>query len=215
MSDDATTGRPKREDYERAVQSMSTFIDASVDDLMTIAERAQHFAAQRQTESLKVSRIMSRPVRTVQPQTTMADAAHLMVSERISGLPVVGDDGQLVGIITEADFLRGLGVPAHHPTHNVWQTLEALFGHLARHGELEGPQDPVASHMVHDVVCASPDDYVDDVIALMKRHHVKRVLVCGDGRRVEGVVTRSDLVRIFFDRYVRADRSAQRDAQDG
>ena len=206
MSDDPTTGRPKREDYERAVQSMGTFVDVSVDDLMTMAERAQHFAAQRRTESLKISRIMSRPVRVVHPETTMSHAAHLMVSGRISGLPVVDDSGKLVGIITEADFLRGLGVPAHHPTHNLWHTLETLFSHVARHGELEGPKDLVASHMVHDVVCASPDDYIDDVIALMKRRHVKRVMVCDGERRVEGVVTRSDLVRIFFDRYLQADR---------
>ena len=49
---------------------------------------------------------MSQPVRTVHPQTPLADAAHLMVTERISGLPVVDDAGALVGIITEADFLR-------------------------------------------------------------------------------------------------------------
>ena len=61
---------------------------------------------------------MSQPVRTVHPQTPLADAAHLMVTERISGLPVVDDAGALVGIITEADFLRALGVPAHQPHHN-------------------------------------------------------------------------------------------------
>ncbi|HPE81949.1 MAG TPA: CBS domain-containing protein, partial [Gammaproteobacteria bacterium] len=115
--------------------------------------------------------------------------------------PVVDNEERLVGIITEADFLRGLGVPAHHPTHNLWQTLEVLFSHLARHGELEAPEDPVADHMVRDVVCTSPDQYVDDVIQLMKQHRVKRVLVCSAERRVVGVVTRSDLMRIFFDRY--------------
>jgi len=185
---------------------MGTFIDVGADDLMTLAERANHFASQRATESLKISRIMSRPVRVVRPETTMSEAAHLMVNERISGLPVVDEAERVVGIITEADFLRGLGVPAHHPTHSLWQTLEALFSHLAHHGELEGPEDLVGNHMVRDVVCTSPDDYVDDVIALMKRHRVKRVLVCNREQHVVGTVTRSDLIRIFFDRYLQADR---------
>ena len=201
MADKSTKPKAVRGDYERALQSMDTFMDIGVDDLMTLAERAQYFAGQRATESLKVSRIMSHPVRVVREQDTMSDAAHLMVTERISGLPVVDNEDRLVGIITEADFLRGLGVPAHHPTHNLWQTLEVLFSHLAHHGELEAPEDPVADHMVRDVVCTSPDQYVDEVIQLMKQHRVKRVLVCSAERRVVGVVTRSDLMRIFFDRY--------------
>lgn len=205
MGDKPTTHKAVREDYERALQSMDTFMDIEVNDLMTLAERAQYFAGQRATESLKVSRIMSHPVLVVREQTTMSDAAHLMVTQRISGLPVVDSDEQLVGIITEADFLRGLGVPAHHPTHNLWQTLESMFGHLAHHAELEGPEDPVADHMVRDVVCTSPDHYVDDVLQLMKQHRVKRVLVCNGERHVVGMVTRSDLVRMFFDRYLRSD----------
>lgn len=213
MADESTTPKAVREDYERALQSMDTFMDIGVEDLMTLAERAQYFAGQRATESLKVSRIMSHPVRVVREQTTMSDAAHLMVTEHISGIPVVDDEARLVGILTEADFLRGLGVPAHHPTHNLWQTLELMFSHLAHHGELEAPEDPVADHMVRDLVCTSPDRYVDDVIRLMKQHRVKRVLVCSGDRRLVGVVTRSDLVRIFFDRYLTEECAGE--AEDG
>ena len=204
MIDDQKQPHPSREDYERALQSMDTFVDVGVNDLMTLAERAEHFARQRASESLLISRIMSQPVRVVHPETTMSEAAHIMVTERISGLPIVDDDEQLVGIITEADFLRGLGVPAHHPTHNLWQTLESLFSHLAHHTEPEGPDDPVSDHMVRDVVCASPDHFVNDALELMQKHRVKRVLVCDQEHHVIGVVTRSDLVRIFFDRYTRA-----------
>jgi CBS-domain-containing membrane protein len=213
MAEKPKTHKPVREDYERALQSMDTFMDITANDLMTLAEKAQYFAGQRTIESLQVSRIMSHPVRVVREQTSMSDAAHLMVTERISGLPVVDDEERLVGIVTEADFLRGLGVPAHHPTHNLWQTLETLFSHLAHHGEVEAPEDPVKDHMVRDVVCTSPDHYVDDVIQLMKRHHVKRVLVCSTEGQVVGVVTRSDLVRIFFDRYWKGDSGGR--VEDG
>lgn len=203
MSDDQQSRQPQREDYERALQSMETFMDVGVNDLMMLAQRAAHFASQRTTASLCIDQVMSQPVRVVQPDTPMAEAAHLMVTERISGLPIVDDAGSIVGIITEADFLRAFGVPAHHPTHNLWQTLESLFSHLAHHTEVEGPNDPVAEHMVRDVVCASPDQQLHDVLALMKHHRVKRVLICDSERHVVGMVTRSDLVRIFFDRYRR------------
>jgi CBS domain-containing protein len=45
-------------------------------------------------------------VRTVAPGTSAAEAASLMVEHKISCLPVVGDDQQIVGIITETDFVR-------------------------------------------------------------------------------------------------------------
>lgn len=201
MSTDPRSKRPRREDYERALQSVSSFVDIEVEDLMTLAERAEHFAEQRTSESIAVTRIMSQPVRTVHADTRMAEAAHLMVSTRISGLPVLDDDGCLIGIITEADFLRALGVPAHHPSQTLWQTLESVFSHLGQSAGIERPDDPVADHMVRNVVCASADQDVHDVLDLMKRHRVKRVVVCDEQRSVVGMITRSDLLRLFFDRF--------------
>ena len=192
---------PSRTDFQQALQSMDTYMDITVDDLMTLAQRAEQFASRRNTSAIRVSQVMSQPVRTVHPQTPLAEAAHLMVSERISGLPVVDDADALVGIITEADFLRALGVPAHQPHHTLWQTLESLLSHLTHHAEPETPNAPVTEHMVKHVVCVQPEQDLHDVIDVMKRNSVKRVVVCDDDRRVLGMVTRSDLVRIFFDRY--------------
>jgi len=204
MSKSHESKGPRRADFQQALKSMDTFIDITVDDLMTLSRRAEQFASRRDTEAIGVARVMSQPVCTVHPQTPLTDAAHLMVSERISGLPVVDDAGHLVGIITEADFLRALGVPAHQPQHNLWQTLESLFSHLAHHGELEAPDAPVTEHMVKNVVCVHPEQDLHDVIEIMKRNSVKRVVVCDNERRVLGMVTRSDLVRVFFDRYTQA-----------
>lgn len=199
-----TSRRPGRADFQQALQSMDTYIDITVDDLMALTHRAEQFATRRATEAIGVRQVMSQPVRSVRPQTPLTDAAHLMVTEKISGLPVVDDDGRLAGIITEADFLRALGVPAHQPHHNLWQTLESLFSHLARHGELKAPDDPVNAYMVRTVVCVRPDQHVHDIIELMKRNSVKRLVVCDNDRRVVGMVTRSDLVRLFFDRYTQS-----------
>lgn len=205
MSDrQSDTKTPQRADFQQALKSMDTYMDITVDDLMTLSQRAEQFANRRASEAVHVSHVMSQPVSTVHPQTPLSEAAHLMVTQRISGLPVVDDAGQLVGIITEADFLRALGVPAHQPHHNLWQTLESLFSHLAHHGEPETPDDPVTAHMVKNVVCVHPDQDLHAVIEVMKRNSVKRLVVCDQDRRVVGMVTRSDLVRLFFDRYTEA-----------
>lgn len=55
---------------------------------------------------LTVDKVMSRNVLTVQADTSILDAAEMMLEHKISGLPVVGKDGKLVGIITESDIFR-------------------------------------------------------------------------------------------------------------
>jgi len=70
---------------------------------------------------LPVAQIMSRRVRTVPASMPAAEAATLLLERRIGCLPVVGDDEQVVGIITETDFVRiaeqalkGVDVGKHH-----------------------------------------------------------------------------------------------------
>ena len=58
------------------------------------------------SKATPVAQIMSRRVRTVTPATPAAAAASLMVAHKISCLPVVGEGEQIVGIITETDFVR-------------------------------------------------------------------------------------------------------------
>ena len=193
--------RPRRAEFQQALESMGTYMDITVDDLMTKAERAELLASRRDTEAIGVSQVMMKPVHCVHPHTLLSEAAHLMVSKKISGLPVVDDDKRLVGIITEADFLRALGVPSHQPHQSLWQTLESLFTHLSHHGAMEAPTDPVFEHMIKNVVSVNPERDVHDVIEIMKHNNVKRVVVCDHERHVVGMVTRSDLVRLFFDSY--------------
>jgi CBS domain-containing protein len=140
---------------------------------------------------------MTQPVITAHPDYTLADVAHLFISRRISGVPIVDEQERLIGIVTEADFLRVLGVPSHHPTHNLWHTLEALFSHNL---DLKEPDTCISDLMITDVITASPDQSVHDAMEEMKKHRINRIIVCDDKRQVIGILTRTDLVRIFFDR---------------
>src|SRR5476651_326736 len=55
---------------------------------------------------MRAHQIMTRPVITVTPETTIVEAANTMLQRHISGLPVVDAAGKLVGIISEGDFIR-------------------------------------------------------------------------------------------------------------
>ncbi len=57
---------------------------------------------------LKVEQIMSTNVFTISPDADIAEAAEIMMNQKISGVPVVASDGDLIGIITESDIFRML-----------------------------------------------------------------------------------------------------------
>ncbi|MAT66588.1 MAG: hypothetical protein CMN57_13225 [Gammaproteobacteria bacterium] len=189
--------RLTKEDFDHALTDMGTYIDVTVDDLMEISNRARIHANIREKESLLVGRLMTSPLHTVRPDTTLSAAAHAMVTMRISGLPVVDQDKKLAGIITEADLLRAIGVPSHHPTHNLWQTLEAMFTH---HALIQSPEGNVASLMTRDIVTIRPEHTLHEALGVMKRNRIKRIIVSNDDSEPVGMITRSDLVRVFFDR---------------
>lgn len=186
-----------REDFANALKEMDTFMDVSVDDLLEISGKAAKFARHRRTEGLRVADLMTRDMVTVSPEASLAEAAHLLVTHRISGLPVVDEQQRLLGVITEADFLCAMGLPCHHPAQTLWQTLEAMFTHRP---EIREPSGRVADLMVRNVVTVKPEQTLHDAIEAMKQNHIKRLVVCDADGRVQGMVTRSDLVRVFFDR---------------
>ncbi len=87
-------------------------------------------------------------------------------------------------------------MPSHHPTHNLWQTLETLFSH---HVDVREPEEKVSDLMVTDVVTVRQEQTLHDVLEVLKKNRIKRVIVTDNDRHVMGMITRSDLVRHFFD----------------
>lgn len=190
--------RLQASDFAMAIQDMGTFVDVSVDDLMQLYQMAEKHARVRNRESVLVEKLMSHPVITIQPDHSLAEAAHLLVTNKISGLPVVDDDNTLVGIITEADFLRTLGVPAHQPGHSVWHTLEHMF---SKPVQTIDPDSRVSDLMMKNAITVLPQQTLHQVLDVMKHHQIKRVVVCDETQHVVGMITRSDLVKVFFDRF--------------
>jgi CBS domain-containing protein len=136
--------------------------------------------------------VMTRNVISVAPDATVAQAVELMLERGISGLLVVDTAGMLAGVITEGDLLRRdeLGTERQRPW---WLRLIASPGRQAAdftrsHGR------KVADVMTHDVVSVDGDAPLEEIVALMEKHRIKRVPVL-QGDRVVGVVSRADLLR--------------------
>ena len=139
-----------------------------------------------------IDAVMTSPVTTVRPDTPVAEAAKMMLDNHLSGLPVVSVDGDLLGIVSEGDFVRR---PELHTERNRSRLLEFLTspGKLAEEYVLTHGRT-IEEVMTGDVVTITPTTTLKEAVDLMERHHVKRLPVMSRGELV-GIVSRSDLLK--------------------
>jgi CBS domain-containing protein len=123
----------------------------------------------------RVTSIMRRDVPTLAPGTPMRQAISILLDARAAAAPVLGEDGQLVGILTQKDCFR----PALHASY---------------HQEWTGR---VADEMSSNVVTV---DASDDVIrvAEMFLSHPHRVFPVMEGTQVLGMAHRSDVLSFML-----------------
>lgn len=144
---------------------------------------------------MNVADIMTRPVITATSKTTIAEAAGLMLQHRISGLPVLNANGELIGVVTEGDLLRRAETGTE-PRHPRWLEFLIMPGRLAQE-YTNAHARYVGEVMTTDVVSVTPQDSLTEVVRLMERHRVKRLPVVEAGRLV-GIVSRANLVRAML-----------------
>jgi len=153
---------------------------------------------------MKVKDVMTRDVVTVEPWTPLREVARLMVERRVSGLPVVDEDGSVIGVVSEGDILvkeRG-------------QVGErSLFDHMLEVNGSEGVKhdaQDAANAMTSPAVTIRPDRAVSEAAALMLDRSVNRLPVVDHHGALLGIVTRADLVRAF----VRGDAAIEREIRE-
>jgi CBS domain-containing protein len=132
---------------------------------------------------LSVRDIMTYQPKTIAPDIGLKDAAREMVRLGVGGLPVVDDDGLVVGMLGERELLRSLS-----------SYLQGGRGEGPRAPGVPSARPTVRDAMTRQVLCVSPDQALADVSSMMTNKDVDRVPVVRDGRIV-GMLTRGDIVR--------------------
>ncbi|MBV8913195.1 MAG: CBS domain-containing protein [Acetobacteraceae bacterium] len=137
--------------------------------------------------------VMTKPALTLPEDAGLLDALRLMTTRNISGVPIVGDDKTLVGILTEGDLLRRaeVGTGERHWS-GLWSFVRGPGLGAAEYVRAHSRR--VADLMSRDPVAASEATSLQDIVALMEHHHIRRVPILRD-RRVVGIVSRADLLR--------------------
>lgn len=136
--------------------------------------------------SLVVRDVMTHRVHSVPPDASVRRTLDLMIRRKLQAVPVVGEKGEVLGMITDSDLMR------------------ALLPKIARAGEeatdSEEPQDRLVREiMTRSVLCVSEDLGVGEAASMMLNKDVEQLPVVNAGS-IAGMVYRSDIIRKLFGR---------------
>lgn len=137
--------------------------------------------------------VMTRKVVTVNPETSVREAAQIFADNHISGAPVVDDEGRLLGMITEGDLIHRSEIGTQARRRSWWleffsSTRELAATYIKENARL------VKDVMTDKVISVQETTPVSEIADLLERHRIKRVPVLYDGELL-GIVSRANLVK--------------------
>lgn len=186
----AAAGRFTSADLDAVLARYDQVLDVSRDDLEALLHAAEGEALQRRVSTLRCADIMTRQVHTMSYASALEEAWALMRRHRIKALPVVDGRQRVIGIVTLADFLRHADIDLHER----WP--ERLRGFIRRTRSTHASKPEVVGQiMARDVRVISAGRPVADLLPLFAdtgHHHIP---VVGEGARLLGIVTQSDLMK--------------------
>ncbi len=141
---------------------------------------------------MRAHQIMTRPVITITPETSILEAANTMLQRHISGLPVIDAAEKLIGIVSEGDFVRRGEIGTQRKRGRFLQFIlgpgQAATDFVHEHGR------KVVEIMTPEPVTNTEDTAIEGIVALMESKHIKRLPVMRDDRIV-GMVSRANLLQ--------------------
>jgi CBS domain-containing protein len=141
---------------------------------------------------MKARDVMTSPVMTARPETPISDIASLLLEKRISGVPIVGDREEVVGIVSEGDLVRRVETGTERKRSR-W--FEALIDPNIQAADYARSRGLCARDvMSREVISVTSETDLAEVARVLEVHRIKRVPVI-DGGRLAGIVSRANLLR--------------------
>lgn len=180
-------------DVVEAMKSIEGYIDITPGDFKEVYQVAYSLAIRRLFDSLTAGNIMSKTVVFVEQEMPLVEAAHLLAEKKISGGPVIDQDGRVIGVVSEKDFLKEMGFGAtpsfmQIATHCL-NSKSCMIGNLRNR--------TVGDIMTKPPITAGTEMTIGTISTLFSKRQINRLpIVDADGRPI-GIVTRTDLAHSF------------------
>jgi len=140
---------------------------------------------------MKARELMRRDLTSVEPDTPVSEVIYLMEQAGLSSIPVLDDEGVLVGVISERDIIRA-ALPGYLEMLHSASFLPNL-NQLSKRLKEMAPE-PVSKYMNPDVIFVHPDDEDLQIADTLIRNELKQLPVVDDQGHLVGVIRRIDLL---------------------
>ncbi|MFG1605240.1 CBS domain-containing protein [Actinoplanes sp. NPDC049265] len=151
-----------------------------------------------------VSDVMTKAVVSVPPDAPYRAVVDVLMTKRVSAVPVVDDFQRVLGVVSEADLLRKIEYAGD-------EEPRMFEGRHRRADRTKAKGRRASDLMTSPAVTAQEQTTIAAAARLMDGEHVKRLPVLDDAGRLVGIVTRGDLLKV----HLRPDDEIQADARDG
>lgn len=143
-----------------------------------------------------VADIMEKNVITVRGETPVEEVLHLLFNNKISGVPVVNEDGKVVGMVSETDLIQKEKEPRLPSYIEVLGSIIYIEGTKHYQEELRKMvATKVADIMTTQVFTVHEDENVEKVAEIMIEKRVNRIPVVDEKGKIQGIVSRSDMLK--------------------
>ncbi len=149
---------------------------------------------------MTIKQVMYKNVYTILPEADLKAAMKLMIKKKTSGLVVVDQDKNILGILSEKDIYRSF-----YPSYNDFYNNPELFTDFeSQEKEIKNKLlNQVKSVMTTPVISVKPTDQVMKVGAIMLAKNIHRIPVVNEKERLVGVVTRGCIYKTLFKKYLK------------
>jgi CBS domain-containing membrane protein len=180
----------KDEDILEAMRAIPGYLDITPGDFKEVYRLAFQHALERLSRTVTAAEIMTTDVVAVHPDTPVPGVAEVMGRRGVSGVPVVGADQKVVGVISEKDFFARMGVK------DAKNFMGLVAGCLKTK---DGIALPLKAALAMDImtspaVTVAPDTPVRDIARLFAQKSINRAPVTDPAGRLLGLVSRGDIL---------------------
>jgi len=179
------------DDILEAMKEIEGYIDITPGDFKELYTFACNHAADRIIHSVKASDIMTKEVIFVERNTSLKEVASRMASHVISGVPVIGNEGKVSGVISEKDFLSHMG------NKDTMSFMAIITKCLSNKECLAMPihKKKAEDIMVSPAITVNENTSVFEILNIFTEKKINRVPVLSPKMKLTGIVSRADILQ--------------------
>lgn len=175
-------------DLDEVLKEYDEFLDIDRDRLETILRKTELRSWRRRALHLDISSVMSRDVVAVAPDDSLRHAHALMQNHHFKALPVTNDSAEIVGIVTQTDFLEKASWRNGRPAIGFLQRLRLIFSGAS------APNDTVKDIMTSPVKTVQPETAIEEAIIRFAEEGLHYLPVIDANGKMVGIVSQSDVM---------------------